>query len=356
MTRRQGNLGGGLAQIVSERMELQDKDDQKLCVLSGMAAAMGALFPTPVLGVLIMHELGNPPKSYMESTLLMSIPAIASFMVFFSIQDYTWINEIEANHQLSMHWKFEKWQCGAAVLIGMTSAAISLISLLGVGLVKQVLLRIKQRVDNTKLNGTIVVATLGGFLIGLTNYALPLTIGNGHLVSSAIIQGTTKLNSRLLRCSIFGRSFTMAVSMNCGFVGGFVMPLISIGLICGVLCHKQYDNIPLGMAISCFLAAVPSALCPIPFTMLGVSCYIFFLGLQQTIPVFISCIVSYLCLTGIGVLGAMQERAKKNEQKSQEAADDFGDIVISETDEDAAGSSSRDVSMYSKKGPKFSTS
>jgi H+/Cl- antiporter ClcA len=254
-----------------------------------------------------------------------------------------------------MNWKFEKWQCGAAVLIGVTSAAISLVSLLGVGLVKQVLLRIKQRVDNTKLNGTIVIATLGGFLVGLTNYALPLTIGNGHLVSSAIIQGTTKLNPRLLRCTIFGRSFTMAVSMNCGFVGGFVMPLISIGLVCGVLCHKQYDSIPLGMSIACFLAAVPSALCPMPFTMLGVSCYIFFLGLQQTIPVFISSIVAYLCLTGIGVLGAMQERANKNQQKAaQSGSQDFGDIIIDDSDVDAP-SNTRDVSMYSKKGPKFST-
>jgi H+/Cl- antiporter ClcA len=341
-----------LAQIVSERMNLEDKEDQRLCVLSGMAAAMGALFPTPVLGVLMIHELAVPPKSYMESTLLMSIPAIASFMVFFSIQEYTWINEIEANHQLSLNWKFEKWQCGAAILIGMASAGISLISLVGVGLVKQVLLRIKQRVDNTKLNSTIVVATLGGFLIGLTNYALPLTIGRGHLVSSALIKGSTQLNPRLLRCSIFGRSFTMAVSMNCGFVGGFVMPLISIGLICGVLCHKQYDSIPLGMSLACFIAAVPSALCPMPFTLLGVSCYVFFLGLQQTLPVFISCIVAYLCLTGIGVLGAMQERAKKQE-KAPEDTEDFGDIIINDTEDDA--SDSRDVSMYSKKGSKFST-
>jgi H+/Cl- antiporter ClcA len=341
--------------MVSERMQLEDKEDQKLCVLSGMAAAMGALFPTPVLGVLIMHELGNPPKSYMESTLLMSIPAIASFMVFFSLQEFTWINEIDANHQLSMNWKFEKWQCGAAVLIGIVAAAISLVSLLGVGLMKQVLLRIKERVDGTKLNGTIVVATLGGFLVGLVNYALPLTIGNGHLVSSALIKGTTQLNPRLLRCTIFGRSFTMAVSMNCGFVGGFVMPLISIGLVCGVLCHKQYDNIPLGMSISCFLAAVPSALCPIPFTMMGVSCYIFFLGLQQTIPVFISCIVAYMCLTGIGVLGALQERANKKQKQGSECSfDDEKVLLVGRPSEDEEKDVRDTMTMYSKKGPKFS--
>jgi H+/Cl- antiporter ClcA len=145
------------------------------------------------------------------------------------------------------------------------------------------------------------------------------------------------------------------VSMNCGFVGGFVMPLISIGLITGVLCHKQYDDIPLGMAVACFMAAVPSALCPIPFTMLGVSCYVFFLGLQQTIPVFISCIVAYICLTGIGVLGALQERANKNNQPPVEkhSTTDFGDIIINDTDPDTE--ISQNVSMYSKKGPKFST-
>ena len=142
--------------------------------------------------------------------------------------------------------------------------------------------------------------------------------------------------------------------MNCGFVGGFVMPMISMGLITGVLCHKQYDDIPLGMAVSCFLAAVPSAICPIPYTMMGVSCFVFFLGLQQTVPVFISCVVAYMCLTGIGVLGALQERANKNKAPAEEDdVKDFGDIVINDSEDDTE--SSQNVSMYSKKGPKFST-
>jgi H+/Cl- antiporter ClcA len=148
----------------------------------------------------------------------------------------------------------------------------------------------------------------------------------------------------------------MAVSMNCGFVGGFVMPLISIGLITGVLCHKQYDDIPLGMAVACFMAAVPSALCPIPFTMLGVSCYVFFLGLQQTIPVFISCIVAYICLTGIGVLGALQERANKNQQKSYDNSfEEEKSLLGGRRSEDEETDVNDSVSIYSKKGPKFST-
>ncbi len=58
----QGNVGGGLATWVTEQIEFEDDDYRKLFVLSGMASAMGALFPTPMLGALMIHELGNPPK------------------------------------------------------------------------------------------------------------------------------------------------------------------------------------------------------------------------------------------------------------------------------------------------------
>jgi H+/Cl- antiporter ClcA len=58
----QGNLGGGLATLINRRMEFENKDDQDLMILAGMSGAMGALFPTPVLAVLMIHELGKPPK------------------------------------------------------------------------------------------------------------------------------------------------------------------------------------------------------------------------------------------------------------------------------------------------------
>jgi hypothetical protein len=65
--------------------------------------------------------------------------------------------------------------------------------------------------------------------------------------------------------------------------------------------------------------------------------------------------VAYICLTGIGVLGALQERANKNNQPPVEkhSTTDFGDIIINDTDPDTE--ISQNVSMYSKKGPKFST-
>ena len=155
-------------------------------------------------------------------------------------------------------------------------------------------------------------------LVGLLAYAVPLSFGNGHAVNTAVIANFDGYSTHVLLITAATRVLTLAVSMNCGFVGGFVLPTISIGIVCGVICHKQYDYIPLGMAVTCFMTALPAAICPMPFTLFGIAASVFFLGLYQTVPVFVGCITSYLMLTGIGLLGALQERARQNEQKKEQ--------------------------------------
>mmetsp|Transcript_22329 Transcript_22329/g.32522 ORF Transcript_22329/g.32522 Transcript_22329/m.32522 type:complete len:546 (-) Transcript_22329:316-1953(-) len=335
-----GNLGGGLATVINKRIQLEDKDHTNLLVLVGMAGAMGCLFPTPVLAVLMIHELGAPPKSFMESTLLMGIPAIISFIVFYALEEKTYLERLSPFYQLSMNWDFQMWQCGTAVIIGLVSSASSLCLLLGVGIVKQILLRIKDRCDRSGvLSGTIVIATIGGVAIGFIEYVLPLAVGNGHQSFASIIKNVNVYSTHLLLCTAFARAFTLAISMNCGFVGGFVFPIISIGIIAGVIAHQQYDYIPLGMSITCFLAAMPSAICPMPFTLFGIATSIFFLGLQQTVPIFISCVTAYLMFTGIGVMGALQNRANK-------AAKDRAKGKVKIDKEQA-------LSPYTKKSSKF---
>jgi H+/Cl- antiporter ClcA len=57
------SIGGGLATYISEHyVQYEDQEYKKLLVLGGMASALGALFPTPILGVLMLIELGKMPK------------------------------------------------------------------------------------------------------------------------------------------------------------------------------------------------------------------------------------------------------------------------------------------------------
>lgn len=47
---------------LNEFIDFEDEDYDKIFVLSGMSGALGCLFPTPFLGALMIHELGEPPK------------------------------------------------------------------------------------------------------------------------------------------------------------------------------------------------------------------------------------------------------------------------------------------------------
>ena len=103
----------------------------------------------------------------MESTLLMSIASILSFVIFYVLEEKTWLEHLNANYILSYLWEFDVWHIGTSVIIGFVSSAVCLGLLLSIGIVKQILLRIKERCNTTKfLNGTIVICTLGGLING----------------------------------------------------------------------------------------------------------------------------------------------------------------------------------------------
>ena len=96
-----GNLGGGLGTYITEHVDMAE-DDKHLVVLSGMSAALGALFPTPILGVMMIHELGCPPKTYMESILVLSFGSCIAFVIYYALLDpTTYVDPFSASYYVS---------------------------------------------------------------------------------------------------------------------------------------------------------------------------------------------------------------------------------------------------------------
>jgi hypothetical protein len=103
----------------------------------------------------------------MESTLLMSVGAIFAFVVFYQLEERSWLERLVPNYTLTYNWEFEMWQCASAAVIGLVGAGSSLVILISIGVVKQILLRIQERCDKTGfINGMIFVSTLGGLIVG----------------------------------------------------------------------------------------------------------------------------------------------------------------------------------------------
>lgn len=154
---------------------------------------------------------------------------------------------------------------------------------------------------------------------GTINWALPLTIGNGKETIGPIInQGASGFYSeKLLLCVGFSRMVLLGLSQNCGFIGGIVFPMLTIGAVAGTICNIHYPEIPLGMCVSTFMAAIPCGLLPMPMTMVWLLINIFFLGVYQAVPVFISVLVSYLIISGSGLLESLQKQQKKQGEQDQ---------------------------------------
>ena len=115
--------------------------------------------------------------------------------------------------------------------------------------------------------------------------------------------------------SIIAKIFVLGASMNSGFVGGFVFPQITIGIMCGIVTYNIFsDFMPFGLAVGCWLPAISAGICPMPITLTLLSLFIFNFGLYQTAPIFVSTITAYTLVCGSGLFGALVARAQKNAQ------------------------------------------
>lgn len=161
-------LGGGVGTFFSQSIiHFEDDGYQKLMVLSGMAASLGALFPTPILGVLLLLELGNMPKTYMESILVMSIPAIISYMVYYSLVNDSFESLVSSEGIIfSIAWEYNLWNCGTAVILGVVCAALGLCLMLFIGITKQIFNRIRMRLSFNRFLQCVIPPFIGGLCVG----------------------------------------------------------------------------------------------------------------------------------------------------------------------------------------------
>jgi hypothetical protein len=103
-----------------------------------MSAALGTLFPSPMLAMAMIHELSHPPKTYMESLMTLSIPACIAFAVYYGLTDYTYLQHLSsATENIGQKWTkdggYKPWMIATAMLIGLVSSCLCFFILLSIG-------------------------------------------------------------------------------------------------------------------------------------------------------------------------------------------------------------------------------
>jgi H+/Cl- antiporter ClcA len=292
-----GAMGGGAGSWMSRRRGL-GTEDSRVNTLTGFGGAYGGLFSSTVVVVMMILEVARPGGQRFTKALVGAIVASSvSFGIYFAIAGAVFLDAYQVPQ-----YQFEDWQLLAAVPLGLFAAVVVTLLVMFTKLAAVLFGRLKLP--------SIVKSTLGGALFGLVGVVLPLTLFTGSDQLKTVLGDAGTLGVGLIAALLIGKMLTFGVSLGSGFVGGPIFPALFIGGTAGVLVHAVFPGVPLGLAFTCLLAAVPGSLVTAPFSMVLLAAFLTQVGALQTAPILIAVVTAFLTMEGVKYLIANRQRAR----------------------------------------------
>ncbi len=275
----------------------QSDREKEVDTLSGINASLGGLLTAPVLATLLSTELRWPERRARYRVLLPSLTAsIFGFAVFFAIVGDTFLGVFALPG-----FEVQLWHLGLAVILGVLAAALSWFLGLAVYTIRRWVLPL--------VSSQVVRATAGGLILGAIAVVFPLTIASGKVQLAAAIDATEQLGAVLLIAVVFAKILAVAISLTTGFIGGPVMPTLFIGGAAGLAVHAMFPDIPIALAFSTMLVAVPGVSIGAPFSMIFLAALTVGIGAVETVPAGIAVLTAYTLNSGLGWFGLPVEKA-----------------------------------------------
>jgi H+/Cl- antiporter ClcA len=278
-------MGGGLGSWIATRRWGGSGADPDY-VLTGIAGAFGGAFTSPVLGAFLVSELEPIPRQrYVASVIPQLIASMIGFAIFFGVAGRTFLGTYSVPT-----YEFETVDLLIAIALGALSAAVMLV-FVGVNLIV--------RKAASLVASRYVLGIVGGAAVGLMAFALPLTVGAGQSQLSVVIDDAAVLGTGLLVVVLLVKMVAMALSLEVGFMGGNVFPMIFMGGTAGTIVYLVFPDIPIALAVSCMLAAVPGSYLKAPVSMVFIAAIALYLDAETTAPVAVAVVTSYLIVAGL---------------------------------------------------------
>jgi H+/Cl- antiporter ClcA len=292
-----GSMGGGVGSWIAQRRGLKT-EDARVNTLAGFAGAYGGLFSSTLIVVMLIMEVARPGGQRFAKALAAQIVASSvSFGIYFAIAGAVFLD----NYTVPQY-QFEDWHLLAGIPLGLFAAV--LVTLLAGFTLGAARLFGRLKVPD------IAKSVLGGVIFGVVGVALPLTMFSGGDQLKTVVSGAGTLGLGLLVATLIAKMLTFAVSQGSGFVGGPIFPSLFIGGTAGVIVHQVIPGVPLGLAFTCLLAAIPGALAAAPFAMVLMAAFLTQIGALQTTPILIAVVTAFLTMEGVKYLLASRKQAR----------------------------------------------
>jgi H+/Cl- antiporter ClcA len=299
-------IAAGLSDWVSKWRNLKE-DVRKSNIISGVVAAYSGVFTSPLAILMIPIELPHMQSLAYYSVLIIAAAAgVIGFIVFFLGGGFEFSGMLRL---LDLpEYDLEIWHIAVGVILGVLGAVLILIY----GLMRRGLNRLVMPLNRMP----IVRSTLGGLLLGLLAMALPLTLFLGSDGLVVVTDNAAELGVALLIVYVFAKMLATAGAHSTGFIGGPIFPMFFIGGTAGTVVHLLFPQIPIALAVSCMMAAVPAALLPIPVSLGLLTMLIAGLSILDAIPVFVAALTGFLVVQGFGLIKRDEPEKKEDQDPS----------------------------------------
>ena len=310
-------IGGGFGALLYKyvlRWRKREHKDGKVVltqrwryfVLAGMAGAFSGFLPAPLLGVMLVWELGLPPMAFglnqVHFLSLLGMAAIPSSAVFYALGDKaTAFNPTVLDIPGTSTYVPPDYYFAVGILYGIMGALLAAYYV-AVQLVVIAVFRPIKRVSRRVLGeraGRVAIAVVGGTVYGVIGWALPLTMGDGSLPLILPVTYASEADNGVMATSCFFNIIAFWVSVETGFVGGIFTPLLYSGSLLGGV-FSNISGINAEVARSCSFVALAAALIPAPLTLVVFAASIFRLGAPYFAPVMACCFTAHILFDGTG--------------------------------------------------------
>ncbi|HEY7066649.1 MAG TPA: chloride channel protein [Chloroflexota bacterium] len=279
-----GMVSAGLATWIAERCNTP-AELRRTNVMAAVTGTFSGLFTAPLAGAMMGLELAHAQsRAYFRTLLIAFLAAIAGFAVFYGAQGDKFSPLLPFLNVAP--YTLELWHLGVGILLGFVGTALALVF----GLILWLMKRLMAPLDHQP----IVRCTLAGLLLGLLGMALPLTLFLGTDGVVVVTRDAAVLGLALLIAVVFAKMVALAGALSAGFIGGPIVPWLFIGATAGVAVNLMFPQIPLAVAVTCLMTAVPAALAPIPLSVGVIVFLIAGLPVTQAIPMFIAGLVAFV--------------------------------------------------------------
>lgn len=301
-------LGAGIGQVFKDHLKFDNTDFNDIIFLSGVGAApFGALLPSPMLGSILLSELDQPPRDYMEHTTVFGLTAAVSWVVNRLVSGVIFgptATLTTDGHALGVIWEQVTYHhVLVSFILGLLCAVVGMFAMVIRTVCKKMFMALRGKLHN-KLLKYLLPILIGGAVLGVTGYLVPSAIGFSNLQNRWLIDFGSKgyIPMRMLILTFFVRILNLGVSATSGFRGGIFMSLLSVGVTMGVIVHRLFPTLPLALCVGSCLAGVPSTFTAVPYMWTGLVCAVFGLRFDQSATIFITCLISYVVAGGTGVM------------------------------------------------------